>query len=150
MEWGFGVLNLTEDIWDNVISTNLKAVFFMMQAACNYMIKNNIKGNILNVSSEAGFVRATGSYGVSKTGVVALTKGWGKLMAQKGIVINGIAPGTTATTMVDIEREVSLKRQPNGRLAKPQEIAELAVFLMSKEGENIIGQSVLSDGGSSL
>ena len=61
---------------------------------------------------------------------------------------NGIAPGTTATDFVDIASEIAMNRQPIGRLGTVEEMAELAAFLMSREGENIVGQTILSCGGS--
>ena len=61
---------------------------------------------------------------------------------------NGIAPGTTATDFVDVASEIAMNRQPIGRLGTAEEMAELAAFLMSREGENIVGQTILSCGGS--
>ena len=65
-------------------------------------------------------------------------------------MVNGIAPGTTATDFVDVSTELAMHRQANGRLGTVEEMAELAAFLMSREGENIIGQTILSCGGSTF
>ncbi len=149
-EWGWNVFKQTEEDWDSVINTNLKAPFFLSRGIVQYFLDHNIQGNILNVISEAAYVPASGSYGASKAGLMALTKGLASLVASKGIVVNAIAPGTTETDMVNLEHEYATKRQRNGRLGTPEEMAELAAFLMSYSGENIIGQAVLSCGGSTL
>ena len=149
-EWGWNVFNQTEDDWDSVINTNLKAPFFLSRAIVQYFLDHNVQGNILNVISEAAYVPASGSYGASKAGLMALTKGLAGLVASKGIVVNAIAPGTTETDMVNLEHEYAMKRQRNGRLGRAEEMADLAAFLMSYAGENIIGQTVLSCGGSTL
>lgn len=149
-EWGEGMYLQTEEEWDRVMNTNVKAPFFLSRAAVEYMRKNNVQGNIHNVISEAAFVPASASYGASKHALKALTEGLSGHAIRFGIVVNAIAPGTTATDFVDIEGELQKKRQKNGRLATAEEIAELSVFMMSVEGENIIGQTFLSCGGSTI
>lgn len=147
-EWGWALFDQTEADWDLTMDTNLKALFFLSRAAARRMMDCGARGNILNVLSEASFTPASASYGASKAGALAITRGMGALLAQKGIVVNAIAPGTTATDMVDLSKEQTMRRQKNGRLGTPEEMAALAAFLMSVEGENIVGQAVLSCGGS--
>ena len=91
---------------------------------------------------------ASASYGASKHALRALTAGMAGAAIRHGVVINGIAPGTTATDFVDVASEIAMNRQPIGRLGTAEEMAELAAFLMSREGENIVGQTILSCGGS--
>lgn len=147
-EWGWALFEQTDADWNMVVDTNMKAPFFLSRAAARHMLDHGVQGNILNVLSEAAYAPASASYGASKAGALALTRGLGRLLAPRGIIVNAIAPGTTETDMVDLPRERDMKRQPNGRLGTPEEMAALAAFLMSTEGENIIGQAVLSCGGS--
>ena len=149
-EWGKGMFEQTEEDWDCVMDTNVKAPFFLSRLAAQYMRERGIRGNILNVVSEAAFVPASASYGASKHALRALTAGLAQAVIRDGIIVNGIAPGTTETDFVDIPHEIAMHRQPIGRLGTPAEMAELAAFLMSREGENIIGQTVLSCGGSTI
>lgn len=148
-EWGAGMFAQTEEDWDRVMNTNVKAPFFFSRMVAQHMMEHNTQGNILNVVSEAAFVPASASYGASKHALRALTAGLAQIVIRHGIVVNGIAPGTTATDFVDITAELAMHRQANGRLGTATEMAELATFLMSREGENIIGQTILSCGGSS-
>lgn len=128
--WGMGMLNVTEDDWDRVMDINLKAAFFMMQTAAKYMLAHGIKGNILNVSSVAANEPLQGPYGASKAGLFGLTRGWGKVMAPTGIVLNGIAPGSVNTEMNDWHEGDSLAhdRIPTGRFILSEEIAKLARY----------------------
>ncbi len=145
-------LDLELNEWDLVMDTNLKAVYFMCQSMAKYMIENNIKGHIINIGSEMGRRPACVSYGISKWGVEGLTKGFGQKLASKGIIVNGIAPGATTTSMMNWSEGDSIERKThaNGRFGFPEEIARLAAYLASDFGENIIGEMILCDGGSSL
>ena len=103
------LLKTTVNEWQNVININSSAVFFSMQATVNYMLKNNIKGNILNITSVAGEEPVYGAYGGSKILATSLTRGWGKMFASDGITINGIAPGPVATEMNNWHEGDSMK-----------------------------------------
>lgn len=146
--WGLGMLNVSEDDWDNVIDINLKSAFFMMQTSAKYMYENKIKGNILNISSVAANEPLQGPYGVSKAGLFGLTRGWAKNLAPYGIVVNGIAPGPVATEMNGWKDGDSLShsRIPTGRFALTSEIASLAMYLLSEEACQIVGHTVVLDG----
>ncbi|MBR7132606.1 MAG: SDR family oxidoreductase [Clostridia bacterium] len=147
-EWGMGMLELTEDEWDNVININLKANFFLMQTTVKYFYENGIKGNLLNIGSVASIEPSCGPYGVSKVGVAGLTKGWGKQFAPFGIVINSIGPGPIATEMNHWHEGDSLahSRIPTGRFGTVEEVGELAMYLLSKEAVQVIGQTFIIDG----
>lgn len=148
-EWSpSSLLETTYDEWQQVIDTNQTAVFFTMQAAVKYMVDNGIKGNVLNVSSVAGYEPVYGAYGASKVAAVNLTRGWGKHFAPKGIVINGIAPGPVATEMNHWHEGDSMenKRIPFGRYASSEEIAHLAKYLLSEEAQMVCGETVIIDG----
>ncbi len=147
---GYEPWDITPDEWDIVTDINLKGAFFVMREAVDYMLANNIKGNILNISSNASCMDITGSYGSSKLSILKMTRAFGKRFGHNGIIINGIAPGATATPM--ISRYCKNENEPYERHAierfiKPYEIAELAYYLMSDMGEIICGHTVIADGG---
>lgn len=139
----------TEEAWDTTMNTNLKGLFFAIQAEARYMIEHNIQGHIVNVCSEMGVRAAQNAYCISKWGAVGMTRGLAKRLARDGITVNGIAPGETAT---EILRQKEGKRHamnsPRGERAMPEEIAEAIVFLA--QSHNIIGEVLISDGGRSL
>lgn len=146
---------VTPEDFDYVIGVDLKGVFFLCQAAAQYMIDNNTgkcKGHIVNVGSEMGYRPVASPYGMAKWGVHGITKGLGKLLGKKGICVNGIAPGATTTEMMNWHPGDSTEREshPNGRFGTPEEMAKLTAYLASEQGENIVGHVVLCDGGSSL
>lgn len=146
--WGMGMLNVTEEDWDMVMDINLKAAFFMMQTAAKYMLENTIRGNILNISSVAANEPLQGPYGASKAGLFGLTRGWGKVLAPTGIIVNGIAPGPVATEMNGWHEGDPLdhSRIPTGRFVLAEEVAKLAMYLLSEDAVQIIGHSVVCDG----
>lgn len=146
------LLKTTTKEWQDVINVNASAVFFTMQAAINYMLKNDIKGNILNITSVAGEEPVYGAYGGSKILATSLTRGWGKMFASDGITINGIAPGPVATEMNNWHEGDSMKydRIPYGRFATIDEIADLAMYLLSGNAKMICGETVIFDGGYSI
>ncbi len=144
-----GFFEKTEEGWDDTMNVNLKGMFFALQAEAKYMRDLGIKGNIINVCSEMGFRPASFAYGISKWGVRGMTMGIGKELAPLGIVVNGIAPGETATEILH-QREGDVKHisSPRGIQATPAEIAE-AIYFLSKS-RNIIGEILISDGGRRL
>ena len=147
-EWGMGMLELTEDEWDYVMDINLKAAYFMMQTTVRFFYHNRIPGNLLNIASVAATEPYYGPYAASKGGVVGLTRGWGKTFAPYGIVINGIGPGPIATEMNHWHPgdPMEHKRIPTGRFGTVEEVAGLAMYLLSEEANQIIGQTVIMDG----
>lgn len=142
------LLKTTVDEWESVMKTNTSAIFFTMQAAVNYMLENGIRGNILNVTSVAGYEPVFGAYSASKIAATGLTRGWGKMFADDGITINGIAPGPVATEMNNWHEGDPMEhdRIPFGRFATIEEIAKLAMYLLSKEAEMVCGETVVLDG----
>lgn len=94
----FGALD--EKLYDSIMNTNLKGTFFLCQIVANYMKKNGIKGNILNVASSSSLRPAYSAYTLTKWGIRGLTLGLAKALIPYGIVVNGIAPGATATPML--------------------------------------------------
>lgn len=152
-EWNKAdLLNTTVREWSDVINTNSSALFFIMKSAVNYMLNNNIRGNILNITSVAGQEPVYGAYGGSKILATALTRGWGKMFASEGITINGIAPGPVATRMNGWHEGDTLKhdRIPYGRFATIDEVAELAMYLLDDKAKMICGETVIIDGAYSI
>lgn len=146
------LLQTTAKEWQEVIDVNASAVFFTMQASVNYMLKNAVKGNILNITSVAGEEPVFGAYGGSKILATGLTRGWGKVFASDGITINGIAPGPVATEMNNWHEGDSMKhdRIPYGRFATIDEIAGLAMYLLEEKAKMICGETVIIDGAYSI
>lgn len=142
------LLKVTKEEWEKVMAVNTSSLFFMMQATVKYMLENKIKGNILNVTSVAGYETVFGIYGASKIASTALTEGWGKMYADEGITINGIAPGPVATEMNNWHEGDSLNhnRVPYGRFATVEEISKLAMYLLSEDAKMICGETVVIDG----
>lgn len=142
------LLETTVNEWESVMKANTSSIFFTMQSAVKYMLDNGIKGNILNVTSVAGYEPVSGAYGASKIAATGLTRGWGKMFAGDGITINGIAPGPVATEMNNWHEgdPMNHARIPFGRFATTKEIASLAMYLLSKEAEMVCGETVVLDG----
>lgn len=144
--------NATEEDYDNVMNTNLKGVFFISQMVGKYMKVNGIKGNILNVASSSSLRPANSAYAISKWGVRGFTLGLAKSLAPYGITVNGVAPGPTATPMMGRSSNDNLikKELPLGRYILPEEIANVAVFLVSDMGRAIIGDMIYISGGAGV
>lgn len=145
---GGHITNATEDEYDKVLDTNLKGVFFLTKYVAEYMKNNSVKGNILNIASSSGVCPANSAYCVSKWGIRGLTEGYARSLAPLGIVVNGIAPGPTATPMLlDDTSDLSHGKIPIGRYTVPEEIANMAVVLVSNMGRSIVGDIVYMTGG---
>ena len=147
---GYEPWDITEAEWDKMTDTNFKAAFFLMRNEIDYMKSKRIRGNILNIASNAACMDIVGSYGASKQAIIKWTRAFGKKYGNDGIIINGIAPGATFTPM--ISRYAKQIDQPYPRHAierfiRPDEIAELAFYLMSDYGEIVCGHTVVADGG---
>ena len=136
--------------YESVLKTNLEGPYFLSQVICNYMKKLNIKGNILNVLSSSSLRPAVKPYTLSKWGLRGLTIGMAKKFIPFGIVVNGIAPGPTATPMLinkDNDNEIYLDSSPIKRYILPEEIANLAIFMVSDMGNMIVGDTFYMTGG---
>ncbi len=148
---GGDISSTTEEEYDRVMDTNLKSVFFLSKAFASYMIDNGIKGNILNVASSSSLRPARSAYQLSKWGVRALTLGLAKSFAKYDIVVNGIAPGPTATPMLKASTDdIYLANSPIGTYILPDEIASVAVMLVSGIGRSIVGDTIYMTGGAGL
>ena len=158
------VLDITEADWDFVCNVNLKGAFFVMQAVARQMIQQGSSGKIVNTASISGkqpepyFLH----YGVSKAGVISMTKSAAVAFGPHHINVNAVCPGTTVTDMsmmamharaerhqVPVEEEIQRRvaTLPTGRRNQPEDIAAMAVFLASADADNITGQAYNVDGG---
>lgn len=145
---------MSDDMWDEVININLKAVFNITKLIVPIM-KINGKGSIINISSVVGEYGNVGqsNYAATKAGIIGLTKTWAKEFSRKGedIRVNAVAPGYTNTEMMatvpekvlnSIKEKTMLKR-----LGEPKEIANAILFLASEESSYITGQLLSVNGG---
>ncbi|MFZ2025627.1 MAG: 3-oxoacyl-ACP reductase family protein [Microgenomates group bacterium] len=150
-------LNMTGDGWDKVLDTNLKAYFFVAQAAAKEMIKNKF-GRIINIASilsggvGSGMAGAV-NYCASKGGVVSLTEALADEFAQHGITVNAIGPGFIETEMTEAVKQMPdfyntlIARIPMKRFGKAEEIAATVVYLASDEASYTTGATLYIDGG---
>jgi 3-oxoacyl-[acyl-carrier protein] reductase len=150
-------LELTEETWDAVLDTNLKGTFVCAQEVARRLVAAQRPGVIINLASGApyrGSLRAT-HYMASKLGIVGLTRGMARELAPYRIRVNAVAPGVTNTAMPRLgNTEEGLARlaqqMPTGRLAEPEDIADVIVFLATADARHIIGQLIHVNGGDYL
>lgn len=135
--------------FDDAISVNVKAPFFLCRSAIDHFLKRNAKGYIVNVIGIKGSIGEGSPYGISKFGLNGMTKGLARRFAQNNIIINGISPGAVADT-TKIPVDYLHTDAPNMRMADPNEIANIALFLVSGMADNMIGSIVTCDGGEML
>ncbi len=134
---------VTAEGFDCQVATNLRGPFFLTQRVFKYMEDNKVKGNILFVSSETGETADIRPYGLTKAAVNSLVQGLAYLYAPHGIRVNAIAPGVTATGMTGVSNtNLYYPANPNGRAYLPEEMAEVATFLLSDASGCISGQIV--------
>ena len=149
-------LDLEEADFDRVMAVNLKGVFLAGQAAARQMVKQGGGGAIINMSSVNAVLAIPNQvpYVVSKGAINQLTKVMSVALAQHGIRVNGIGPGTILTELAktavlgnkEAERKI-LSRTPMGRMGEPGEIARVAVFLAGEGASYLTGQTIYPDGG---
>jgi NAD(P)-dependent dehydrogenase (short-subunit alcohol dehydrogenase family) len=143
--------DMPENEFDKIMNTNVKGTFFMCQKVVEHMKKNGIKGHILNISSSSALRPAWGPYQMSKWAIAGFTKGLAEKCQPYGIVVNALAPGQTATPMLGISNDdIYNGYAMAGRYIMPQEIANLAVFMISDMGNMIVGDTFYMTGGSGV
>ncbi|AOF85055.1 short chain dehydrogenase family protein [Hydrogenophaga sp. RAC07] len=148
-------LEVTEDDFDEVLRVNLKGSFLMGQAVARVMATQR-DGAIVNMSSVNGVlaIPSIASYNVSKGGINQLTRVMALALAEHGIRVNAVAPGTIATELAaravltsDEARNKILSRTPMRRLGEPDEIADVVAWLASDAASYVTGEIVTVDGG---
>jgi 3-oxoacyl-[acyl-carrier protein] reductase len=147
--------NLTEEEWDHVLNVNLKSVFLFSKEVAPLM-KHQKWGRIVNLASVAGITGhgikggSGPAYGVSKAGIINLTKTLARQLGPHNVTVNCVAPGSvpeTAFKMTEDEIQEELKDQPLKRVGKAVDIAETVVFLCSDGAEWMTGQTINVNGG---
>jgi 3-oxoacyl-[acyl-carrier protein] reductase len=146
------IMRMKDEEWSQVIETNLNSAFYCVRAVSRPMMKQR-KGKIINISSVVGIHGNVGqiNYAAAKAGIIGLTKSAAKELSSRGIMVNAIAPGYIITDMTEkLPHEVKEKitaEIPLGRLGKPEDIANLAVFLAGAGADYLTGQIIAVDGG---
>lgn len=146
------LLRMTETEFDEVIATNLKGVFNCTKAVTRIMMKQR-SGKIVNMTSVVGLTGNAGqaNYAAAKSGIIGFTKSVAKELAARGVTVNAIAPGFITTDMTaklpEKIKEETLNQIPIGKFGTPEDVANLAAFLVSEQAAYITGQVVNVDGG---
>jgi 3-oxoacyl-[acyl-carrier protein] reductase len=146
------IMMMSEDDWDAVLDTNLKGVFNVTKPAVSLMVRQR-RGAILNIASISGVVGMAGqtNYSASKAGLIGFTKALAKEVARRSITVNALALGLIETDMTvglaDEYKQKMLEQIPLGRYGTVEEVARIAVFLLSDDARYITGQVIQADGG---
>jgi 2-keto-3-deoxy-L-fuconate dehydrogenase len=156
------ILDCDDKSWDFSFDLNVKAHFHMIKAYLPSMLEAR-KGSIVNMSSAASSIKGVPNrfvYGATKAAVIGMTKALAADFTPKGVRFNAVCPGTVDTPSLterlkaqgDYEKAKAsfTARQPMGRMAQPEEIAQLVVYLASDEAAFVTGQTFIIDGGWSL
>lgn len=141
------------DDFDRLMAVNVRAPMLAAQAVSIHM-RARRRGRIVNVASQLGSVTDTNAslYGMSKAALLYLTRAMAVELAECGIVVNAVSPGTTATefilsTMTGERLASRLEKIPAGRLGRPEEIAQAVLFLATTPATFVLGHNLIIDGG---
>ncbi|WP_048441269.1 SDR family oxidoreductase [Caenimonas sp. SL110] len=153
--WGESFDTFPESGWDKVVDLNLKSPFFLTQALHGLLKKGaaNRPAKVINIASIDGVSvnpQETYSYAASKAGLIHLIKRMSLRLAQDNIVVSGIAPGAFASEMNRTARDHAdevAKRIPAGRIGVDDDMAGVAIYLASRAGDYVVGETIVVDGG---
>lgn len=145
---------LNEEVWNDVVGSNLNGTMLCSRAALRSMIKQQ-SGKIINIASISPWLAGYSGvdYAAAKSGVITMTRTIAKGVGEHGITVNCISPGAIDTPGVMRNQQIRdnfLKSVCLKRLGRPDEIANMAAFLVSNEADFITGQNFIIDGGRSL
>jgi 3-oxoacyl-[acyl-carrier protein] reductase len=146
------LMRMTEEMWDEVMDTNLKSAFALIKAVQRPMMKNRF-GSIINITSVVGITGNAGqaNYAASKAGMIGLTKSVAKELGSRNIRCNAIAPGFIETEMTEaLSEDVRaewVKGIPLKRGGSPEDVANTVLYLASDLSTYVSGQTICVDGG---
>ncbi|HKV40385.1 MAG TPA: 3-oxoacyl-[acyl-carrier-protein] reductase, partial [Blastocatellia bacterium] len=146
------IMMMSEGDWDAVMDTNLKGVFAITKPAVSVMVRQR-RGAILNLASISGVTGMAGqtNYSASKAGLIGFTKALAKEVAKRNVRVNALALGLIETDMTKglagEYKEKIIGQIPLGRYGTPEEVARIALFLLSADSAYITGQIIQADGG---
>jgi 3-oxoacyl-[acyl-carrier protein] reductase len=149
------LIRMTEDQWDEVLTTNLKGAFLFGKAVARPMMKQR-GGSIVQISSIIGLIGNAGqcNYAASKAGLIALTQSMAKELASRNIRVNAVAPGFIVSQMTNALPEAlrtkMLGEIPLGRFGAGEDIANAVVFLASEDASYVTGQVLSVNGGMTM
>lgn len=149
------LLKMSTDQWQQVIDVNLTGVFNATKVVAPYMVEKGY-GKIISISSVVGLYGNFGqtNYAAAKAGVIAMTQTWAKELGRKGVTANAVAPGFIHTEILQAMPEDVLNKMkakvPLQRLGKPEDIANVNLFLASDQSDYINGATISVDGGITL
>lgn len=143
--------SVTIDKFNKQIDTNLKGAYFLTQAYIN-LLQEKDQGNVIFISSERGAQCDYLPYGLTKVAINSLTEGLSRKYYKRGIRVNAVAPGITASNMTNIDKDSNLYCSYNasGRYFIPEEVAEVVAFLISDMSKCISGEVIYCDAGNHL
>lgn len=144
--------DVTPETFDAQVATNLRGGFFLTQSFTRLLLKEKRKGNVLFVSSETGETVDIRPYGFTKAAVNSMVQGLACLFIDKGIRVNAVAPGITASDMTGFKADGNLFLAGNAteRVYLPEEVAETASFLLSDASGCISGQVIVCNNGKTI
>ncbi|MEN9782004.1 MAG: hypothetical protein RL208_154 [Pseudomonadota bacterium] len=145
-------IRMKNEDWQTVIDVNLTSNFIINKNAAKYMIKQKY-GRIINISSVVGLTGNIGqmNYVASKAGLIGMTKSLAMEIASRGVTVNCIAPGFIQTEMTekmsDSAKDAIMSKIPMGYYGRPNDVANVCIFLASNEASYITGQTIGVNGG---
>lgn len=136
--------DVTPETFDKQVDTNLKGAFFLTQTFIRHIKNTDTKACVLFVSSETGDTMDFRPYGFTKAAINSMVQGLAYLFAKDGIRVNAVAPGITASDMTGLstEGDISYRGNISGRVYMPEEVAEVATFLISDAAGCVSGQII--------
>lgn len=157
--WGAAFDEFPEHGWDKVMDLNLKSPFFLTQALHSSLCAaatSQKPAKVINIASIIGIMidaQETYSYHASKAGLIHLTRRMAKRLASDFIAVSGIAPGAFASEMNKVARDHGdevAKNIPMLRIGRDEDMAGVAIYLASRAGDYVVGETIVVDGGVAL